>query len=63
MNKDPAKKSAYAEAGVDIDEKMRMIASIKKSVSSTRTPDVLSDIGRFGGLVRSPGREIGRAHV
>lgn len=57
MNKDPAKKSAYAEAGVDIDEKMRMIASIKKSVSSTRTPDVLSDIGRFGGLVRSPGRD------
>lgn len=55
--KTTAAKSAYAAAGVDIDEKMRMIASIKKSVASTRTPDVLSDIGRFGGLVRSPGRD------
>ncbi len=57
MKKTAAKKSAYAAAGVDIDVKTRMIAAIKKNVSATRTPDVLSEIGRFGGLFRSPGRD------
>ena len=51
------KKSAYAAAGVDIDEMDRGLAKIKADVKSTKTPGVLSDIGRFGGLFRSPGRD------
>ena len=47
--------SAYAAAGVDIDEMDRGLARIKADVKSTKTPGVLSDIGRFGGLFRSPG--------
>ncbi|MBR1837413.1 MAG: phosphoribosylformylglycinamidine cyclo-ligase [Kiritimatiellae bacterium] len=49
-------KSAYAAAGVDIDEMDRGLAKIKADVKSTKTPGVLSDIGRFGGLFASPGR-------
>ena len=55
--KSPAKKSAYAAAGVDIDEMDRGLAAIKTAVASTKTPGVLSDIGRFGGLFQSPGRD------
>ena len=51
------KKSAYAAAGVDIDEMDRGLAKIKADVKSTKTPGVLSDIGRFGGLFRSPGKD------
>ncbi|MBQ7667444.1 MAG: phosphoribosylformylglycinamidine cyclo-ligase [Kiritimatiellae bacterium] len=51
------KQSAYAAAGVDIDEMDRGLAKIKADVKSTKTPGVLSDIGRFGGLFRSPGRD------
>ena len=52
-----AKKSAYAAAGVDIDEMDRGLAAIKRAVASTKTAGVLSDIGRFGGLFQSPGRD------
>ena len=55
--KSPKKKSAYAAAGVDIDEMDRGLAAIKKAVASTKTAGVLSDIGRFGGLFQSPGRD------
>jgi len=50
-------KSAYAGAGVDIDQKMAGIASIKKMVKSTRTPGVLNEIGSFGGFFASPGKD------
>ncbi|MEI6563279.1 MAG: phosphoribosylformylglycinamidine cyclo-ligase [bacterium] len=50
-------RSAYAAAGVDIDQKMAGIASIKKMVKSTRTPGVLNDIGSFGGFFASPGKD------
>lgn len=50
------KKSAYAKAGVDIDEMMQGLGAIKKMVKSTNTDGVLSTIGSFGGLFRSPGR-------
>ncbi len=50
-------KSAYAAAGVDIDQKMAGIAAIKKMVKTTRTPGVLNDIGQFGGFFASPGRD------
>jgi phosphoribosylformylglycinamidine cyclo-ligase len=51
------KKSAYAQAGVDIDEMMQGLDAIKKMVKATNTPGVLSSIGSFGGLFRSPGRD------
>jgi phosphoribosylformylglycinamidine cyclo-ligase len=59
MQKDKTQKkqSAYAAAGVDIDEMDRGLAKIKADDKSTKTPGVLSDIGRFGGLFRSPGRD------
>lgn len=50
-------RSAYAQAGVDIDEKMRSIAAIKRMVKATATRGVLSDIGLFGGLFEAPGRD------
>ncbi len=51
------KKSSYAEAGVDIDEMMGSLTAVKKMVKKTATSDVLSDIGSFGGLFKSPGKE------
>jgi phosphoribosylformylglycinamidine cyclo-ligase len=52
------KKSAYAAAGVDIDSKMAGIAAIKKMAKGTFGKGVLSDIGLFGGLFASPGKEM-----
>jgi phosphoribosylformylglycinamidine cyclo-ligase len=52
-----AKKSAYAQAGVDIDVMMNSLERIKKDVKSTATKGVASEIGSFGGLFRSPGKE------
>lgn len=51
------KKSAYAQAGVDIDVMMASLQRIKKEVKSTNTDGVVSEIGSFGGLFRSPGRD------
>ena len=51
------KKSAYAQAGVDIDVMMNSLKRIKKDVKSTNTPGVVSEIGSFGGLCKSPGKE------
>lgn len=50
-------KSAYAEAGVDIDSKMNGIQSIKKMVAGTQTAGVIGGIGSFGGLFESPGKD------
>ncbi len=44
--------SRYAEAGVDIDAKAAALARAKAAIRSTFTPDVLGDIGGFGGLFR-----------
>ena len=52
------KKSAYAQAGVDIDVMMNSLKRIKKNVKSTSTPGVVSEIGSFGGLFQSPGKEM-----
>lgn len=57
MKNTKQKKSAYAAAGVNIDEMDRGLAKIKEDVKSTKTPMVLSDIGRFGGLFQSPGKD------
>ncbi len=51
------KKSAYAAAGVDIDVMMDSLQRIKKRVKATNTAGVVSEIGSFGGLFKSPGRE------
>ena len=51
------KKSAYAEAGVNIDSMMTSLKKIKKNVKNTNTLNVLSEIGSFGGLFKSPGKD------
>lgn len=51
------KKSAYAEAGVDIDVMMDSLQRIKTKVKQTNTPGVVSEIGSFGGLFKSPGSD------
>ena len=40
----------YAQAGVDTAEGARAVDAIKQSVQSTRRPEVIGDIGGFGGL-------------
>ena len=56
----PGKRAAargltYAAAGVDIDAGDRAVGAIKDLVRSTYRPEVLGDIGGFGGLFRLPG--------
>jgi len=51
------KKSAYAAAGVDIDEMMGALTRAKRGIRKTATPGVVSDIGSFGGLFVSPGSD------
>lgn len=52
------KKSAYAQAGVDIDVMMDSLKRIKRNVKSTATKGVVSEIGSFGGLFQSPGKDM-----
>ena len=40
----------YAQAGVDIEEGARAVDAIKDVVHSTYRPEVVGDIGGFGGL-------------
>lgn len=40
----------YAQAGVDIEEGARAVDAIKDTVHSTYRPEVIGDIGGFGGL-------------
>lgn len=54
----PAKSSAYAAAGVDIDSKMSGLEHIKKMVNGTNTQGVIGGIGSFGGLFKSPGANM-----
>lgn len=44
------KKSAYAKAGVDIDAADKAVGLMKAHVALTYTPNVLSNVGTFGGL-------------
>jgi len=43
------KKSAYAQAGVDIDAAEEAVNRMKDHIQSTLTPSVLSRVGSFGG--------------
>lgn len=49
-----SKQKAYAWAGVDIDGANRTKDRIKRIVKSTFGPEVLTDIGGFGGLFQPP---------
>ncbi|HWC97420.1 MAG TPA: phosphoribosylformylglycinamidine cyclo-ligase [Candidatus Sulfopaludibacter sp.] len=52
----PSKKQVrYRDAGVNIDEADRAVASIKKSARSTFTPGVLTEIGSFGAMYQLAG--------
>ena len=48
------RRSAYAEAGVDIDAQDEALHEIKGLVRSTNTPGVMSQLGTFGGLFKPP---------
>ncbi|MGF1506403.1 MAG: phosphoribosylformylglycinamidine cyclo-ligase [Anaerolineae bacterium] len=50
MTDDRSKQSAYAAAGVDIDAANETLARMREAIRSTYTPEVLSDVGSFGGL-------------
>src|ERR1051326_580396 len=45
----------YRDAGVDIDEADRAVASIRKSAQRTFTKGVLTDIGSFGAMFQLSG--------
>ena len=48
------RKSAYAQAGVNIDVKMSAVGAIKQMVAATKTTNVIGGIGAFGGLHKVP---------
>lgn len=50
MADQPEGQITYASAGVDIEEGARAVDAIKKTVHSTYRPEVIGDIGGFGGL-------------
>ncbi len=52
---EPQDKQSYAEAGVDIDAADQALDLIKKHTRSTLRPEVLSDLGFFGGLFELKG--------
>ena len=54
INTETAPKSAYASAGVNIDNKMAALKAVKNMVASTKTVNVVGGIGSFGGLCRLP---------
>jgi phosphoribosylformylglycinamidine cyclo-ligase len=47
--------STYKESGVDLDAADATVARLAAHVRSTRRPEVIGDIGGFGGLVSVPG--------
>lgn len=51
-------KSAYDRAGVNIDSKMAALNAVKKMVKRTTVKGVISEIGSFGGMFASPGKDV-----
>ena len=47
---DANEQMTYAQAGVDIEEGARAVEAIRETVHSTYRPEVIGDIGGFGGL-------------
>jgi len=50
-----AKRGTYRDAGVDIDAADRMVKAARKRARATFTPEVLGDLGFFGGLFELKG--------
>lgn len=50
MTDTPDRPTSYRDAGVDIDEGARAVDRIRSAVRSTYRPEVLGDIGGFGGM-------------
>jgi phosphoribosylformylglycinamidine cyclo-ligase len=48
----------YKSAGVDVARKEDTLARIRARVSRTKRPEVIGDIGAFGGLFASPGADM-----
>ena len=55
--------AAYRAAGVDIDEGNRAVALLSEAVASTRTPEVMSGPGGFGGMYSTAGLAPGSVLV
>ena len=65
----------YSDAGVNVSRAEDALARIRDKVKATKRPEVIGDIGAFGGLFRVTGTDtvlvattdgvgkIGRAHV
>ena len=54
-DKQAPKGMTYAQAGVDVDAAARLVDRIAEMARSTRRPEVLADVGPFGGLFRLSG--------
>ncbi|MDH3714285.1 MAG: phosphoribosylformylglycinamidine cyclo-ligase [Gammaproteobacteria bacterium] len=54
VSEKPLPATTYREAGVDIDAGNALVEQIKPAVRSTHTPEVLGDLGGFGGLCKLP---------
>ena len=52
--KGPADRPAYARAGVDIEAGERAVALMRTAIAATRRPEVLGDIGGYGGAIAIP---------
>ncbi|MDR1922445.1 MAG: phosphoribosylformylglycinamidine cyclo-ligase [Candidatus Adiutrix sp.] len=50
MTSETGKKFSYRDAGVDIDAGARSVEAIRAAVRSTYRPEVIGDLGGFGGL-------------
>jgi len=51
----PPRGMTYAQAGVDVDAAARLVDRIGALARATRRPEVLADVGPFGGLFRLTG--------
>jgi phosphoribosylformylglycinamidine cyclo-ligase len=55
MSHEEPSSMTYAQAGVDVDAATRLVDRIAEMARSTRRPEVLADVGPFGGLFRLSG--------
>jgi len=51
-------KSSYSKAGIDIDAKMAALRAVKKMIGKTVVPGQICEIGSFGGMFASPGKNM-----
>ena len=51
MSEETKKQLTYADAGVNIDAGNEAVELMKASVQATYRPEVIGDIGGFGGLL------------